>query len=105
MTNEEIMSRIVSVFDPVDRTREDHTTAIVVTVRNQRQMTDSRTVRHGTPPVVTWNVDLIHPHGKGSGFAPTLSEALCNLLRNLKGEPLTMTQHDALQALRVEVGL
>ena len=105
MTNEEIMSRIVSAFEPVDRSREDHKTELVVTVRHEARLDSYGKRVASAPSRVTWEAALIHDHGRGAGFAETLTDALHNLLRNLRLQPLTMAQHDAMQALRVEVGL
>lgn len=105
MTNEEIMQRIVTVLEPVNRGLVDSNAALVVTVRHEARLDGYGKRVANAPPRVTWEAALVHDHGRDAGFAETLTDALHNLLRSLKREPLTMAQHDALQALRVEVGL
>ena len=106
MTNEEIMGRIVSALNPVQHgsdVKED-LTVLRVEVRYGYPASD-----YGKPksrqPAVMHHVYLHHPSGVGIGHGSALDEALRHLLKRLASEPLTMAQHDALQALRVEVGL
>lgn len=106
MTDEEIMTRIAMVFGPVDPdgTAPDDRTAMSARVR-RRAGTRNGFASLSEPDSIEWVATLAFPHGEERATGGTQRDALLALLRKLAVVPLTMAQHDALQALRVEVGL
>lgn len=106
MTDEEIMARIVQAFHPVYPGQSDNPAdKTMLRVKVWYQQSSTSGAGPIPPSKVQLQAVLTHPCGRVVGFGKTVRDAMIALLSEIGREPLTMAQHDALQALRVEVGL